>query len=298
VEINPLDGDQLFVSTKVEIYRSNNKGTNWDDITGNLLGESYSLGLCNNVNPELYVGGSGSFIYRIEDARNAEPGDDEENRITHSSPIAFRGSFISCIKVDPTNPNTIYCGMSNMTTNPRIWRINDANSANPTYESLHSNLPPRLPINSIEIDPENPEFIMIASDYGMYTSNTSGGWWEKEDRIPNVHVTQLRLRHSDRKLFIYTYGRGIWTADLKDNPSAGLKPDPETSFKLYPNPASSFVNIEAKEFSYYALYNSKGDLVATESSKKIIVSSLPNGIYILEVYSPSGRRVKKLIVSH
>ena len=40
-EVNPLDGDQLYITTKAAAFRSTNKGQSWSQITNTTIGESF-----------------------------------------------------------------------------------------------------------------------------------------------------------------------------------------------------------------------------------------------------------------
>lgn len=293
-EINPLDGDQIYVPTKKQIFRSLNQGNSWASLTADLPGSSYSIGISSDEDPVIYIGGTGSILHRLDQAASNEL---TEVPLYTLSPVDFRGSTISCIEVVPNDEGTIYCALSNISSKGRIWRITDADTDQPSWENLHANLPTNLGVNWVEVDPDNPDFIMIATDYGLYSSTNGGGWWEKETRIPNVTITQIRLRNSDRKLYIFTHGRGAWTADLIASPTASAASLKQDGISIYPNPASDLVQIKAKEFQNYSLFNAEGKQVRQGVDAFVDVKMLKAGIYYLEVNTAQGRVVKKLIVS-
>ena len=65
-------------------------------------------------------------------------------------------------------------------------------------------------------------------------------------------------------------------------------------FLIYPNPASSILNIEVKEQTQITIVNGLGDIVKTESingTSKINVSNLNNGIYFIQD-SKYGKAIK------
>jgi photosystem II stability/assembly factor-like uncharacterized protein len=294
-EINPLDGDQLYVPTRREVFRSLDKGNSWIKLTANLPGDTYAVGLSWDEDPIAYIGGTGSVLYRLN---NAATTDNAEVPLFTLAPIDFRGSTIGCIEVDPNDRGTIYVALSNISTRGRIWKITDADTDNPTWHNLHSNLPEYLAVSWIEVDPDNPNFLIAATDYGLYTSTTGGGWWEKENRIPNVAIDQVRLRHSDRKLYIFTHGRGAWTADLAQSPTASVEPTAKTSnLSIYPNPAQNTVHINTTEVSAYRVYDRSGRTVIEGKGNTVDVRELRNGVYFLEANTAESRLVEKLIIS-
>lgn len=293
--VNDLDGDQIYVPTKREIFRSINGGSNWAKMTDDLIADSYCIGLSNNENPIAYIGGTGSRLYRVDSALTAQAGNEVE-LFTMDYP-SFFGGHIGCIEVDPNNEGTIYVGMVNYTSGdrPKIWQIDDANTDEPIYYDISNNLPENMPVNWIEVDPQNSNHIYIGTDYGLYSSLNGGASWQKEYRIPNVPIDMLKLRPSDRKLFVYTHGRGIWSADLLDNPVASVPHDVAT-VAVYPNPATDFIKVSSSSPSELILYNNTGVEVMRGNGKMISVTEQPSGVYFLEIKSDKGSEVRKVLI--
>jgi|JI7StandDraft_1071085.scaffolds.fasta_scaffold05789_4 CubicO group peptidase (beta-lactamase class C family) len=76
----------------------------------------------------------------------------------------------------------------------------------------------------------------------------------------------------------------------------------QLGFSIYPNPASELINIYTLYSSELMLnfYTALGSLVRTEkmnaSPQQINISSLPIGIYLIEIISPNGTERQKLII--
>ncbi len=154
-----------------------------------------------------------------------------------------------------------------------------------------------MPVNWVEVDPDMSDHILLGTDYGLYTSLNAGQSWQKEDRFPNAPIDQIRLRHSDRKLYIYTHGRGIWTANLKNNLVASVKKTPTISLKIYPNPATDYIHLETKA-DLIKVYNSSGQEIISTSNKTIATATWPSGTYFVEVKRNGSASVKKVVVTH
>lgn len=296
--INDKDGDQIYVPTPSRVYRSLDAGDTWSELTELTFGETFSVGLSNEENPIAYIGGTGSSLYRVEDAVNAEPGD--EVRLwepTNLPPRDFLGSTIGCIEVDPNERGTIYIGLTTINNRSRIWRIRNADTDSLIWDELGKGLPESLPVNWIEVDPQMSEHIIIATDNGLYSSVNGGASWQKETVIPNTAVDQIRLRESDRKLFIFTHGRGVWTADLAENPFTSVENRQEKlGVKVYPNPTSDYLKVDA-HITGYKLYNGNGVMVKEGVENTIGVSTLTEGIYFLEVERDGKTSVEKVVVA-
>ena len=116
-------------------------------------------------------------------------------------------------------------------------------------------------------------------------------------RIPNVPIDQIRLRSSDRKLFIYTHGRGIWTDDLTNDPVASIQNQQLLEVSIYPNPADNFVHING-EFDQVNIYSLTGKKMGSFYEHDVPTSSLQNGTYFFEVVNGNQTSTKKLVIAH
>lgn len=228
-EINKQDGDQLFFVTKERLWRSINGGNIWEECT-QPINQLYAIGISNELFPTVYVGGRGK-LYRLDDAYNSLPAD--EVNLSASIPSSITLSFMSNIIVSANNPSTIYVSLSSYVNQPRVWKVTNAKTT-PVWTSIHGDLPSGLPVNWIEVSPYNENIMAAATDFGLYTTIDGGNQWILEEDIPMVPIHQLRLRHSDNTLFIFTHGRGVWKANL---PLIGLnssQPTTSLPIRIYP----------------------------------------------------------------
>jgi hypothetical protein len=172
--------------------------------------------------------------------------------------------------------------MTNVSTLPRIWKIDDADTENAVWKDISGNLPEELPVNWIEVDPNNSEYIMIGTDYGLYTSTNGGTTWGKDATIPNVPVYMVRFRPEDRKLFVFTHGRGTWVAELEEDIASVADNGVLPKANAWPNPAQTILHLNV-EFSQAEIqvYDASGKAfsVAQVSKKGLDVSKLRAGVY-------------------
>ncbi|MFT7590812.1 MAG: hypothetical protein ACI9UJ_000728, partial [bacterium] len=296
-EINPIDGEQLYFPTKNHVVRTTNSGTNWTKITNSTPGSIFAVGMTPEDNPTLYYGGQSGILYRINDAKTATAG--SEFKMFTLAPAIARGGFIGNIEIDPNEPTTIYTALSNFSTLPRIWKVKKADSDKPEWVNISGNLPSSLPVNWIEVDPDNSSNIMVATDYGLYTTTDGGRFWSKEEQIPNVYISMIRLRASDRKLFVFTYGRGVWTATLNDNISTSVNNvTAGTGFNIYPNPATSFAQIKGYVGGEVQVINANGSVVpvSVTVTGKLDVRALTSGLYFVKYKNGGLESVARLLI--
>jgi photosystem II stability/assembly factor-like uncharacterized protein len=241
-EINLLDGSQLYYLTKKKLWKSKDGGWSWQpatkQISGGGLRVPYAIGISSSTPTIVYLGGSDGLFYRLDSAVTATPG--KEVNLSSSIPPSVNTSFIACIKVHPYDPGNLHVAFSNYSTQGRVWKVYGANSATPTWINVSGDLPENLPVNWVDTDPMDPDSTIIAAtDFGLYVTHDGGQHWIKESNIPNVPIDMIKVRHSDRKLFIFTHGRGIWRAQLMPfGTNVSVKPavSRNTTLKIYPNP--------------------------------------------------------------
>src|SRR5690606_6027066 len=203
-------------------------------------------------------------------------------------------------RVNPVDPTTLYIGLSNYSSDPRIYKVIHANNDDSlAFVDISGNLPSYLPVNWVEVDPASHDSVIFAgTDFGLYYTENGGTTWIKEDNIPNVVVDMIRLRMSDRRLFIYTHGRGVFSARItpydKQIPSynpVGIQPTKKAAVRIFPNPASNRVTIEwtvqtVREQREVKVYDSRGRQVRQaklQSGQQLDLNGLAKGAYYLEV---------------
>jgi len=296
-EINPVDGEQLYFPTKNYIARTTNKGSSWSRITNQIPGSIFAVGMTPEDNPTVYFGGQSGILYRINKAKTASAG--TEFKMFTLAPATARGGFVGNIEVDPNEPSTIYLALSNFSTLPRIWKVEKADTDKPEWTDISGNLPSSLPVNWIEVDPDNSDNIMVATDYGLYVTGDGGRFWHKETQIPNVYVSMVRLRASDRKLFVFTYGRGVWTATLNNTINTSVPEVASENLRVFPNPAATKVQIANYTGGKVTLINSMGAVVpvTVDGRGNFSVEEVSSGMYFVVVTSDSGKKqVSRLLV--
>lgn len=82
-----------------------------------------------------------------------------------------------------------------------------------TWEDLSGRM--MNPVRDIDEDPDNPNVLYLATDYGLFVTIDKGkSWTEMSSKAPDVLVLDLDIQKRERDLAIGTYGRGIYIADI------------------------------------------------------------------------------------
>lgn len=79
----------------------------------------------------------------------------------------------------------------------------------------------------------------------------------------------------------------------KDDPLLVAEPN-KVSIRVYPNPTTDFIHIETEALVQSTLYDSKGAQLLKSTAKKLEVSQLQEGIYILQLETSAGSICKKI----
>ena len=110
-------------------------------------------------------------------------------------------------------------------------------------------------------------------------------------------VTELEIHYAEGTISAATYGRGVWESPLNTLPSVGVDEISELNFDVYPNPASDDIYIQANSSKInVSIFSLDGKNIVETQSKKINVSKMAKGYYILSIKSNGFTKYKKLII--
>jgi hypothetical protein len=118
--------------------------------------------------------------------------------------------YISCIAVDPSNPQRFWVTVSQL-GGPSVFRSDDAGSS---WVNCTHNLP-AIPMNAIVVDPANFQRVWVAADVGVYeTSDLGSNWSAFANGLPNAMAVDLVFHKQDRMLMCATRNRGAWAIQI------------------------------------------------------------------------------------
>ena len=297
--INPLyldqtQPDKLFFPTRDRIWTSDNQGDTWYQLTDNI--EGFYVVRTKAINDSTTVGfmaGTGVF-YRIDNLQ--DHGQGEEINLTSTIPASIQNGFIKDFCFHPIYDSVLYVSYSSYATQPRVWKVTNVLSDNAKWESVSGDLPVGLPVNGIVVSDMDPDVIILATDYGAYSTADGGIHWTLESEIPNVPIHEVKLNKNLGKLYFYTHGRGIWSAEL-DLPTATTSPTTSSpGIKLWPNPATDYLQYEMSDsFNPTQAYILKmtgqqhNSFRLSDQSGHIDITHLPPGQYILWLKDKQNR---------
>ena len=131
------------------------------------------------------------------------------NKTVLKSPAA---KYISCIAIDPSNPQRFWVTSSQVTgPGGRVYRSDNGGTS---WVNCTAGLP-NIPINSVVVDPANYKRVWIAADIGVYQTLDLGSTWvAMSNGLPNAMAVDLLFHKQDRRLICGTRNRGAWAMDI------------------------------------------------------------------------------------
>jgi xyloglucan-specific exo-beta-1,4-glucanase len=304
---NYADGLQLYYRTSKGVWRTIDSGHTWTRLnaTGDDIQGIQYIGCTNATNPSVYFTTNGvapaDSFYRVTNAKTFTPGIPTNLSASIPSAVAH-ASFGEISQTNSGNTSTtLFMCTTNYSSIPHIYKVTNANGSSPTWTNITGDLPSTLGVNEVQADPNSASTLIAATDYGLYYSTNAGTNWIKETRFPNTEALEMQLRTSDRKLFVFTQGRGVWYCSLAplgpivEQASVNATPAASTfQFGMYPTPATSKLNITLKDnlssSARMVIYDMTGHMVsgnlwnaAGGESQEADISKLASGVYFLQI---------------
>jgi len=112
------------------------------------------------------------------------------------------------IAIDHANPNVVYVTFGGYITD-NVWKTTDGGT---TFNDIGASLPP-APAYTLAIHPDNPNYLYMGMEVGVFASADGGSTWSPTNEGPtNCSVNELFWMN--RVLNAATHGRGIFSIDL------------------------------------------------------------------------------------
>lgn len=120
---------------------------------------------------------------------------------------------ITDIIVDPNSSTNLWATNSGFTATNKVFFSADGGG---NWVNITKNLP-NVPVYSLVYDNVNSK-IYCGNEFGVYYTNAdnSSDWTEFSDGLPNVTINEMKIQETAQKLYVATYGRGIWEIDLAE----------------------------------------------------------------------------------
>jgi len=243
--MHPTDPETIY-SGFGNLWKSTNGGTSWEKKSNfpNMEETNYplpifSMGYCFN-RPENIVVYKRLYNEYDEIGQLWKTMDEGANWVNISEGLPLDILYIHDIAVNNHNPDEIIVVLSGFVEGEKVYFTTNGGK---TWNNISKNLP-NLPINAVVHQP-NSSIYYIGTDVGVYYINDFiSDWIEFDNNLPNTIVSDLVVNTKSNKIFVSTFGRGIWENNLVKPSALELKNDLQNQINVSPNPIKDKLNIE------------------------------------------------------
>ena len=199
------------------------------------------------------------------------------------------------IVIHPYDPSIAYVCFSGFGTD-HLYRTEDFGL---TWEPVGNGLPD-VPCNALAIDPEDPTVMYLGNDISVYISVDNGFNWEVFDQgAPDAMIVMdLKVDPVNRKLWLASHGNGAYRTDMVSSIVSNEEILADNRITVFPNPASSIVNIESDNSINslsWELLDMKGARVLRSAERQVDISSLESGQYFFRIRTEDGISTERFV---
>lgn len=206
---HPTDPQKVFAALSQRIYRSTNRGANWNTFSATFTSNRITSVAQSQVNVSRMIAAASYYTT----SPNVYKSTDEGATWTDiTSNIGFTGANIQRVIADPTNANCFYLTRASYSTG-LVLKTTDFGT---TWTNVSGNLP-SIPVNDLFIDPANTNHLYAGNDFGVYWSNNGGVNWSKlSNGMPFVPVHDFSFFDNGGVRFLRaaTHGRGVYELNI------------------------------------------------------------------------------------
>jgi photosystem II stability/assembly factor-like uncharacterized protein len=201
--IDPYDSNTVFTGS-TRVWRTRNDGGSWKPVSQHLDGSAITaIEIASADSRVIYVGTKYGGLFRSADGGNNW---EDARRFERT---------ISRIATDPKDARFVFVtvwghdqdGLSHL-----YWSYDGGTSWNRDSKAL-----PSVSHNAVVFNTDEPEYVFVANDVGVWASPDRGAqWYDITGNLPNVMVADLVYHAgSGPTLTAGTYGRGLWRLNVK-----------------------------------------------------------------------------------
>ena len=306
---HPMNSRVIYCGSQY-VYSSNQAQNadytfTWNKISPDLtdgVGNIYSIAPAPSNIDVIYVGTSHSNVWVTQN------GGTDWAKISADLP----NRWVTGIVVDWDNPGRAFVSYSGLRWDEELRYVYKTEDYGVTWTDITSNLP-LVPINTIEINKNDPNMIFVGTDIGLYYTNDAGGTWKAGGLgLPNSPVYKVKVHYLDNVVFAATYGRSAYKIPLSE--FSGIENSEENIINdmvltNYPNPFNNetVINISMKnqEQGVVKIYNASGREIGTvfdgilrKGNNKISFDAgtfkISSGVYICRVVAGDQVQTHKM----
>jgi photosystem II stability/assembly factor-like uncharacterized protein len=225
--INSPTDPTVFYHAGNVLFRTNNKGINWEAISPDLTRhDTAKMGMSGVPYTNEGAGGEnyGTIAYVAESPyekgviwTGSDDGlvylsKDNGKTWTNVTPAGIKESLINCIDVSPHDKATAYIATTRYKVNdftPAIYKTTDYGK---TWTNISSGIPYGAYTRTVREDDVKKDLLYAGTETGFYISYNGGKTWKQQQlNLPLTPITDLKVHKGN--LIASTMGRAFWILD-------------------------------------------------------------------------------------
>jgi photosystem II stability/assembly factor-like uncharacterized protein len=225
------------------VVKTSDNGNSWSAIS-NFPFVNHSVEVCAlavaNSNSQVLVAGKRVRYEWNEPAAmyRSTNGGATWNNITSGLPDSL---YYTSIEIAESDANTLYVTMAGFSTGNKVFRSINGGS---TWQNISFNLP-NIPVNCIKYIPGGSGDVMIATDIGVYVLPAASSTWVNQSLgLPNVIISDIEFNVPLNRIYLSTFGRGIWATDLDMFTNSTEIAASPVAMNLFPSPNNGSFTLE------------------------------------------------------
>jgi hypothetical protein len=225
--INSPNDPTVFYHAGNVLFRTNNKGINWEVISPDLTRhDTAKMGMSGVPYTNEGAGGENyATISYVAESRyekgviwtGSDDGlvsltRDDGKTWSNVTPANIKESLINCIEVSPHDKSTAYIATTRYKVNdfaPAIYKTTDYGK---TWTNISSGIPYGAYTRCVREDDVKKDLLYAGTETGFYISYNGGKTWKQQQlNLPVTPITDLKVHKGN--LIASTMGRAFWILD-------------------------------------------------------------------------------------
>ncbi len=219
------------------------------------------------------------------------------NDITAGLPDSL---YYTSVEVSESSNATAFVTFAGFSVGNKVFKTTNTGA---NWQNISYNLP-NIPVNCIKYIPGTNGNLMLATDLGIYVLYAGSTTWVNQSLgLPNVILSDIEFNIPLNKIYISTFGRGIWATDLNVfAASVNTLSEKSSSFNLFPSINNGSFTISSNDNSSLQMevININGQIIHSEKlqgkSSYDFNFTLPAGLYFAKIKGEKTYDVKRFIV--
>ncbi|MGH2750154.1 MAG: WD40/YVTN/BNR-like repeat-containing protein [Actinomycetota bacterium] len=221
LEFDPNDPNVMYYAGNI-LNRTTDGGETWAPISPDLTGGPgrdtlYPYGTLTTV---AAAASDGQVLYAgTDDTRvwTSKNGGAAWERVDDELPERW----VTRVVVDPDDEELAYATFSGFRSGDDEAHVFQTTNGGESWIDISGNLP-NAPVNDLVTTGRT---LFVSSDVGVFMSRNGGrSWLTLGNNLPLVPSTDLRIHEPSNRLFLSTFGRGVYSIELPKEPRGGPPP--------------------------------------------------------------------------